>query len=801
MIRFLYSFILFSFATIACAQGTQILRGTVSELESGVTLPGVVVAVTSVTPVRSTTTDINGAFLINQIPIGRHTVVIRSIGYHDKVIEEVLLVQGKETVLQIVLEPKIETTEAVVITAEGGKQEPLNDMAMTSARQFTVEETNRYAGSLNDPSRMAANYAGVSGANDGRNDIIIRGNSPLGLLWRIDGLPIPNPNHFGASGSTGGPVTMLNNNQLANSDFFTGAFPAEYGNALSGAFDLNLRYGNNRKREYLGQIGFNGFEFGMEGPMGKQVKNDSVLQSNKASYLFNYRYSTLGFFQLIGLQFGTGAAVPQYQDASLRLHIPTKKHGTFNVFAIGGLSYIELLDSKKDTTKNQTDLYGNGGYDIYFRSNTGMMGVTHKYYYNNKIYHTIGLSLSGQYNAIINDSLNAADRSIVLDNFEGTRREGRQTVTLQLHQKFSARSHLHYGVYLTRIGFNIQDQLYDYSINQWYNIRSGNGSAIISEGFIQWKYKLSDRWSTYAGVHAQQLSLNQQVVAEPRVGTQYKLGKKQTLSASAGWHSQTQPILVYFTQTRLADGSFQETNKDLNFTRAFHLVGGYQVMAGKYTRIKAEAYYQYLFDVPVEQRSSSFSLLNAGADFVIPLNDSLVNTGKGRNYGIECTVERYLHNGFYGLSTLSLFQSKYTGSNGEEYNTAFNGNFVWNVLAGKEFKLNSRSVLALDIKTTLAGGRRYNPIDVAATQAAGTIEYDLSRPFERQYDNYFRTDIKVEYRRASKSGTFTQAFSINVQNVTNHKNIFAQTYDFSTQQVINTYQLGFMPIPQYKILF
>lgn len=144
-------------------------------------------------------------------------------------------------------------------------------MATVSARSFTVEETSRYAGSLNDPSRMAANYAGVSSTSDARNDIIIRGNSPLGVLWRLNGMEIPNPNHFGSLGTTGGPVSILNNNLLDKSDFLTGAFPAEYGNALAGVFDLQMRSGNNEKTEFLGQVGFNGFELGAEGPIGKKV--------------------------------------------------------------------------------------------------------------------------------------------------------------------------------------------------------------------------------------------------------------------------------------------------------------------------------------------------------------------------------------------------------------------------------------------------------------------------------------------------------------------------------------------------
>lgn len=185
-----------------------------------------------------------------------------------------------------------------------------------SARQLSTDEAFRYAGTRSDPSRMAQNFAGVSGTNDGRNDIIIRGNSPVGVLWRMDGIDIPNPNHFSTLGATGGPVSILNINTLKNSDFLTSAFPAQYGNALAGVFDLKLRNGNNEKNEFIGQLGFNGFEFGAEGPLNK---------NSKASYLVNYRYSMVAALQSIGLNFGTGSATPYYQNSTFKINIPTKK--------------------------------------------------------------------------------------------------------------------------------------------------------------------------------------------------------------------------------------------------------------------------------------------------------------------------------------------------------------------------------------------------------------------------------------------------------------------------------------------
>lgn len=778
--------------SLSLAQGTQTLRGTVTEQETGYPMIGVAVSLTSVSPAQIASTDENGEFSFAQVPTGRHELQFQMIGYKDKVLSNILVQQGKETVLAVSLEEVVIETQEVVIKIGKDKTEAINEMSTTSTRQFSVEETGRYAGSLNDPSRMAANFAGVSGANDGRNDIIIRGNSPLGLLWRMDGLPIPNPNHFGSSGSTGGPVSMLNNSHLANSDFMTGAFPAEYGNALSGVFDLNMRKGNNQKREYLGQIGFNGFELGAEGPFTKK---------SKASYLINYRYSTLGFFKLIGLQFGTGAAVPQYQDLSMKINIPTQKAGRFSLFAIGGLSYIELLDSKKDTTNSETDLYGNGGFDVYYRANTGMAGINHTYFYNTTTSHKLGLVFSGQYNKIISDSLDAVTFTQPFDNFRADRKEGRITFTAQWNKKFNAHNTLHFGTYISRLGYRTSDELYPQHLAQWIELRGSNGSALLSEAFVQWKHKFTDKFSINTGLHGQHLSMNGASALEPRVGFKYQLKTKHSFTLGAGVHNQMQPLLVYFSKTRLSDGSYLETNKDLGFTRALHLVAGYHVAFSEFWRVKLEAYSQYIDKAPVESHPSYFSMLNAGADFVIPDNDSLVNKGTGTNKGLELTLERFLNKGFYMLATTSLFESKYKGSDGIERNTAFNGNYVVNVLIGKEVKLGKRTTFVSDLKATYSGGRRYLPLDLAASLTEQKTVLDYSNPYAQRYTDYFRADVKVEIRKESKSGKFTQLFTLNVQNVTNNKNIFSQAFDRRTQKVVNIYQLGFMPIPQYKILF
>ncbi|PIP55042.1 MAG: TonB-dependent receptor, partial [Bacteroidetes bacterium CG23_combo_of_CG06-09_8_20_14_all_32_9] len=336
---FVFVFFYVLIPNVSSQNFVQNIRGVVIDKQSQSPMPDVNIMVLNSSPVIGTTTDINGKFVLSKIHIGRVGVQFSFIGYNQIVINNLVLTSGKELILNISMEETVNVLKDITIISQRDKENPLNKMATVSARSFSIDETNRYAGTIGDPSRMAANFAGVSIAGDSRNDIIIRGNSPTGLLWRLDGINIPNPNHFGSLGTTGGPVSILNNNLLDNSDFMTGAFPAEYGNALSGAFDLRLRTGNNEDSEFMGQIGFNGFELGAEGPFCK---------NRKGSYLVNYRYSTLGVMEAFGIKFGY-SSIPQYQDISFKVDIPTTgtKYGRFTLFGIGGLSNIALLDKNK----------------------------------------------------------------------------------------------------------------------------------------------------------------------------------------------------------------------------------------------------------------------------------------------------------------------------------------------------------------------------------------------------------------------------------------------------------------------
>jgi hypothetical protein len=772
----------------ASAQTLQNINGKIFDEASKLPLTGAVV-VLATDATKGTVSDDNGNFTLSGIPIGRHSFRISYLGYEDRIVNDVLVTAGKEVNLNINMQEALHNLEEVTVKYSKAKDKTRtnNDMAQVSARSFNVDETKRYAGSLGDPSRMAANFAGVVSGNDSRNDIVVRGNSPTGMLWQLEGLNIPNPNHYGSLTSTGGPVSMLNNNNIDKSDFLTSAFPAQYGNALAGVFDMKLRDGNRNKSEFMGQVGFNGFEFGAEGPIGA---------NKKTSYLVNYRYSTLGIFQKMGINFGTGSAVPLYQDLNFKVVSNISKRSKVSLFGLSGTSKIDFWGKDVDSTK--LELYGGDPYANEYNTYGGTItGLTYDYQISDKTSTKLTLGYSGTMQKYQLDSLSTENFKPIPDA-SGKLTAGKISAVWSLMHKMDARNSLQAGATVDGNSYNLVNKdIHPDGTEEVFINRSGRYGLI--QGYGQWKHRFNEKVSTVAGVHGQYITLNNRIAAEPRASLRYAFRNRQAISIGYGLNHQAQNIYTYFVQTNTPAGPVLN-NKDLGFTRSHHSVITYDWNITDHLRLKAEAYYQYINNAPVEQRSSSFSALNVGSDFGPSDVDSLVNKGTGYNYGTELTLERFFDKGFYFLVTGSLFNSRYRGSDGIDRNTAYNTGHVLNVLAGKEFRLGKKgSVLALNLKMSNVGGRYITPLDLNASRIAGHSVYMDNIAFSQKQPNYFRTDFRVAFRKEYTKSTLEVA--IDFQNLTNHQNIFMQYYDATNNKIVTGYQQSFFPVPTIRYTF
>lgn len=781
MWRFLSILLLISFNAFT-QNNTQTIRGVITDKLSQTPIPGASIQIASLQ--KGVATDSLGQFSLKNIPPNRYEIKVTSVGYKNVTLPNVIVISGKEVILDIQLEELFNQLSEVVVKASN-KGGTINKLASVSARTFSMEEVNRYAGGRSDPARLAANFAGVSAPDDSRNDIVIRGNSPVGVLWRIDGMNVTNPNHFASVGTTGGAVSALNTNLLKNSDFFTSAFPAEYGNATAGVFDLGFRSGNNKKRETTLQMGvITGLEATTEGPFSK--KSD-------ASYVVGYRYSLAGVAQKMGVDIGT-TALPSYQDLSFKVASGNSKYGKFSLFGILANSTIEISGG------SSSSLYGNGN-QVDFASKIGITGLNHFKQLTSKSYitSTLGVSYSS------NDQTSYDfDRNDNLDFIKEVNNVARTSYNFSstYHSKLNARTFIKVGIRNEVIDLYLNYKTKNRAGDTYMQLWDYNSSTNLAQAFAHVKYDVSERLTMNAGLNTQLFSLNNSTSVEPRLGLIYVTSDNSSLNFGYGLNAQLQPINVYFLASTNPSGSKSYTNQGLDFTKSHHLVLGYNVQPWKDWRIKTEAYYQSIYNVPVTSYSSSYSMLNTGATFKTDLQDSLVNEGTGKNYGLELTVEKFFSDGYYGLFTTSLYDSKYVASDGIERNTAFNGKYIFNVLGGKEWTVGraGRNKISIDLKYTNAGGRAYTPIDLLKSKSTGREQLS-SEEYSSFYENYYRVDFKVGYTLNSANKNRSHTVSLDLQNVTNHKNIFSQNYDNKSQSINTKYQLGFFPNVVYKLQF
>ncbi|MDJ1480523.1 TonB-dependent receptor [Cytophagaceae bacterium YF14B1] len=770
-------------------QSTQTIRGKITDAASKMPIVGAAIMVLGTNPPIGTSSDADGSFRLSNVKVGRASVKITFVGYEDLFLADVIVNAGKETILDLSMTESLHTLNEVTVTYKRSEDNRVtnNEMVTLSSRPFNPSETLKYAGSLGDPSRMAANFAGVSGANDARNDIIVRGNSPSSVLWRLDGVNIPNPNHFSSLGTTGGPVSMLNANLLAKSDFMSGAFPAEYANALGSVFDLRLRKGNDEKNEFLLQSGFNGLEVGAEGPYSKK---------SKASYLINYRYSAVALMSSLGFEI---AGTPYYQDFTFKTDIPVGKRGTLTAWTIGGKSHINFWGKDVDT---EGDAYGDENENTRVKFSTGIGAISYEHRFSDRTYGKLTVSGSRttqnyEGDTVIYNGENSKDILQEIHTNTASFTNEKLSANAYLSHKLSARDKISEGIIADLSQFNLQNkELYP----ETKQLIGNKGNTLLFQGYAQWKHRFNEKLSMNTGASVLHYQLNNKMAVEPRIGFNYALTPGSSLNIAYGLHSNLQPILVYFYQTKQTDGSYTQTNKNLDFTRSHHFVLGYERNLTQNLHLKIEAYYQSLYDVPVEQRPSYYSILTEGANFNPISVDSLVNKGTGRNYGLEVTLEKYFSKNYYFLVTGSFFDSKYKGSDGIERNSPFNSKYVVNLLAGKEFHIGKKdNVLSINWKLTTTGGRYIQIIDMARSAEMNTTIFDDSQAYTKQQSAYFRTDLKIGYKMNRKHSTHELA--IDLQNITNNQNIFQQAYNPRTNRIGTAYQQGFLPIPYYKLTF
>ncbi len=779
----LFTLLLFClWQTLLPAQTTQAISGQVLDKDSQEPLIGATVRVENVVPAIGTVTDLDGKFSLKNVPLGRRQVQCSYVGYEPWLSDPIIVNSAREAFLNIVLsEGATSQMQEVVVTARKRGNEPINDLSMLSTRSFSVDETQRYAASANDPSRMAMGFPGVQPSRDSRSDIVVRGNSGIGLLWRLEGIDIPNPNHFARRGSSGGGITIFSVSMLSNSDFSTGAFPAEYGNAYSGVFDVHFRKGNPDKREYTFRAGMLGLDFSTEGPFKQSASNTS---SSSSSYLVNYRYSTLGILNKLGLHLVGERIDNTFQDLSFNLNFPSKnKKHVITLWGIGGQSH-ETENAVENTAdwKSFTDYYTRD-----FDTNMGALGATHTGLLKGDAFIKTSVSAMGQDIYWRNDTL-SLERSPFAVNIEQYR-EGRYVVASFLNKKFNRRVSLKTGFFATLMPYS------------FYRNTLGDSTGLNAKGttaqlqpYANLRLRPSEKWTFNLGVHALYFALNQSSSIEPRLAAKYQISEKQSLSLAWGIHGRVLPLGNYFTRV---DG--REVNREVDLIRAQHTVLGWDFLAGKSMRLHAEVYFQKMKEVPVAKNpASSWSILNTISGFAAR---EMANKGDGQNIGLDLSVEKSFAGGTFFLLGGSVSRSRYTDAAGLEHPTAFDSGLSGTFMGGKEWTFKNTSVLQLGLKLLYNGGQRLTPLLPGQTVSRFSREplLDEANAFSERVEAYFRPDMRVAFRKNNPKTAWTLA--LDIQNILGRKNIdpLSREYDPDLNQWIYREQSGLTPVLSFQI--
>lgn len=752
---------------------TQTVRGIVLDSKTNAPIEFATVRIMNVGSLGSTT-DSLGRFRIDNVPVGRCNIQTSYVGYNTNIFNEIPVTSSKEVYMEITLDENIHSLAEVVIQPEIKKDKPLNAMAITGGRMISMEEAGRFANGFDDPARLSSAFAGVAG-DVGTNAVAIRGNSPQFTQWRLEGVEIPNPTHFAdLTGLGGGFLSALSTQVIGNSDFYNGAFPSEYSNALSGIFDMQIRNGNNQKYEHTFQLGILGIDLASEGPISRK---------HGSSYIFNYRFSTTSL--------ATGNDMNlKYQDLSFKLNFPTRKAGTFSIWGIGLIDRYKPEAIDRDEWETQGDRQsGNTAFD------KAAGGLTHKYLINADTYIRSSLAATYSKDRTRADQITEDDKLVHVGDIRNSKWD--IVFNSYLNKKFNSNHINRTGITVTGLQYDL-----DYKISPNFGldipmeqISKGNGGSCVLSAYSSSVINLSNHLTTSLGITAQYFTLNKNWTVEPRAALKWSFNPKHALALAYGLHSRREKLDYYFVEQE-ANGK-TESNRYLDFSKAHHFGLTYDWNINSYMHLKVEPYYQYLFRIPVEE-NSSFSIINHQSFY---LDRILKNRGSGVNYGIDITLEQYMKNGFYYMITASLFKSKYKAGDNIWRNTRLDKNYLLNILAGKEWMVgrNKQNVLSLNGRIFFQGGDRYPPVDEGKSMIEHDIKFDETRAYSKKFDPSINGDISFSYRINKKK--ISHEFSIKMLNVGMRTGMHFYQYNEKTHKIEKKDGSGLIPNISYKIYF
>lgn len=767
---------------------TQYIKGKVVDQVTGEPVINASVIIEGSNPIIGTVTNIEGEYRLEHVKVGRYNLIFSSIGFKQIRIPEVLLTSVQPYVLDVKMEIKNEELEEAVVVAHKGK-EAINSMASISSRSFTIEESSRLAGGLSDPSRVAYNFPGVTFSAPQDNGVVIRGNSPSSVLWRLNGIDVSGVAHFAGGNLAGaGLISAYSANILKGSDFFSGAYPAEYSNSTSGAFDIKFRRGNSEKHKRSIQLGILGVDAALEGPFKK---------GKKASYNLNYRHGFIGYYGALAK-----GVEPHYQDISFNLYFPSKKLGIFSIWGIGGLSksivpykrYQEKVDknTKEVTIKEREYFEDFLDKDISF--GVGAIGLNNQKQLSKNAFirSSLGYTINHYHNFTdlftpFADTLNSG----VFTPYEDLKNnESKIQLASSIFFRHNFKLSSSTGIRASLLQVNshaYQVDNSDKSFKEIYNIK-GHSHAINI--YSQFKYNLHPKLTCTGGVATTYFKEVKELSLEPRLSINWQFSSLASFSLAYGKHTKQEELKTYFYR----NPAIGKVN-DILFSKSDHYIVSLDVDLSENTSLKIEGYYQNLYDVPVTL-GTTYSFLNFTTLWDV---GEIVNTGTGNNKGVDISIERTMSNGFYYLFSTSFFDSKYTDDLQVERNTLYNRKYIISLATGKEMVVLGKNLFGINFNITHMGGGRLTPFKIDESHQAQEVVYDIDRLYDSQAPSETWLNVGLTYKVNKKNTTKT--WGIDFQNALLTEQVAGYKYNLSKNTIDKDLVLFILPNFYYKVEF
>lgn len=735
--------LLLGLLTTVSAQPTHRIKGTVIDKASRQPLEFINVLVLGLG--RGGVTDAEGHFNIGEVPPGIYSLQASAVGYKTILTPE-YIVSTKDLTIQIETEENLTELEGVTVTASPFRRDPESPVGL---RIIGLQEIEKSPGANRDISRIVQSYPGVAFSPAGyRNDLIVRGGSPSENRFYLDGVEIPNINHFSTQGASGGPVGIINADLIREVNFYTGAFPTDRGNAMSSVLDFKLRDGDMERNSLKATLGASEVSLASNGHIGK-----------KTSYLVSVRQSYLQFlFDMLGLPF-----LPTFTDAQFKLKTRFNANNELTILGLGGIDNMKL-NTKLDGEKAEYIL----SYLPKIQQETFTLGAVYRHYAG---IHVQSVVVSYSYLNNRNTKYLNNDESSV-DNLSLKLR------SVEQETKFRIENTSTFGNWKINFGANLDYSQYTNTTFQRVYIDEGRTFDYHTYlGMWRWgifgtiNYATTDeRFTASLGVRtdANNFSSGMKGMGDqlsPRLSLSYRLTDGLYLSGNAGLYYQLPP----YTGLGFKDNNGAWVNKYLRYMSVSQESLGLSWHPGNTFELSAEGFYKQYDKIPFSI-ADGIPLACKGNDYGVIGNEALSSTAQGRAYGIEILMKWLIAKKLNLASSFTLFKSEYRNNKQSEYiASAWDNRYIFNMSGTYNFPHN----WSLGMKISCIGGAPYTPYDVeksslvTAWNAQGRPYYDYTKYNTGRLPAFGQLDVRVDktfYLKRCMLG-----FYIDLQNVTNSK--------------------------------